>query len=487
MIFLVLRFVRSIGIVQIVVGAGFVLSRSPSLIALAFGVLVVGAVLLSIAALGWWRYTFAVQDGELRVEQGVISRQRLTIPLDRVQAVSIQQKFLHRIVDLVEVSAESAGTAASEFTIDAIKRPVAEALQTAAADHRANTTGSVAPLSSIPGVTPAPIAPAVDRVVLQRSPGELLKIALTQFPLSGLAVLAPLVAFSGELLDRLPDDGLPDVTIDAGRALIWFIPAVLLAIFVFSIFLNIVRVFLVHWGLTVTETASGLRKNAGLLSKTSTASSLPRLQLVRVSQSALARLVGINQVSLVGIRSAPSADQLASGGGGTLTIPGSSEAEVAELRHLGLDGAPGVGDLDRRVSPLEVFRQTRNSIFMVIPLVIVGWFTPIGMWSLLLLLVIPWRWLVTRRQTRLRRWGVSVDAIAEQNEFFTRVKSEALLRKVNSVVVSQTLFERKRDLATLSIGLAGVSVTIGMIPLAEAKAVRDGALFVAETDHRAFM
>ena len=58
---------------------------------------------------------------------------------------------------------------------------------------------------------------------------------------------------------------------------------------------------------------------------------------------------------------------------------------------------------------------------------------------------------------------------------------------MNSVTITQTLFERKRDLATLSIGLAGVSVTVGMIPLVEAKAVRDGALFVAETDRRAFM
>ncbi len=489
-LFLVLRFVRSIGIVQIVVGAGFVLSRSPSLVALAIGIMFVASILLVISGLGWWRYTFAVTDGELRVEQGVISKQRLAIPLDRVQSVSIEQKLLHRIVDLVQVSADSAGTALSEFTIDAVKRPVAEALQVAAADRRAHAATTNEPEHIVHEGRGQPVEAGADRVVLRRTPRELVKIALTQFPLSGLAVLAPLFAFSGQLLDRIPDEGFLDddvlPAIDIGDSLIWIIPLAVLAIMVFSMILNIIRVFLVHWDLTVTETASGLRKNAGLLSKSSTAASLPRLQLVRVSQTALTRLVGIRSVSLIGIRST-SVEQGAVGGGGTIAVPGCSDDQVGELRRLGLDGARGVPVLDRAVSPLEVFRQTRNSAVVALLLAAGLWWSPIGMWSLGFLLLVPWRWLVVRRQTRLRRWGVSVDAIANQTEFFTQVKDEALLRKLNSVTIRQSRFERKRGLATLSIHLAGAGITIGMIPIDEARAVRDGALFVAETDRRAFM
>ena len=509
MLFLVLRFVRSIGIVQIVVGATFVLSRSPSILVLAFGIIVIAAILLVISALGWWRYTFAVTEGELRVEQGVISKQRLAIPLDRVQSVSIEQKLLHRIVDLVQVSADSAGTSASEFTIDAVKRPVAEALQIAAADHRARvaatatTPGATAPTGvtvgpdGFPGARSIDGAPAAasplqteqtpDRVILRRTPAELVKIAITQFPLSGLAVLAPLFAFSGEILDRLPSAvPEPDINFSAGRWLFWAVPLFLLAVLVFSMILNIIRVFLTDWGLTVSETASGLRRNAGLLSKTSTAASLPRLQMVRVSQSVLTRLAGISNVSLIGIRSSVAAEA-ATAGGGTISVPGCNDAEIAELRNLGLDGALGVPELDRRVSPLQVFKDTRNTAVFVLALVIGIWFTPVGAWSLLFLVLVPLQWLSTRRRTRLRRWGVSVDAIADQNEFFTQVKNEALLRKMNSVTVQQSLFERKRDLATLTINLAGAAITIGMIPLDEARAVRDGALFVAETDRRAFM
>ena len=488
-IFLVLRFVRSIGIVQIVIGAGFVLSRSPSLLLLALGIVVVGAVLLLISGLGWWRYTFEVSDGELRVEQGVISRQRLTVPLDRVQAVSIQQKFLHRLVGLVQVSADTAGTAQSEFTIDAVKRPVAEALQRAAADYRSNAGQSdlhvdnAAEASSAAGVPPA-----ADREILRRTPGELFKVAVTQLPFSGLAVIAPLFAFSGEILDRLPsfvDE--PDVTFSVGRWLLWFIPLAIVAVLLFSVFLNIVRVFLVDWNLTVTATASGLRKNAGLLSKSSTAASLPRLQLVRVSQSWLTRLVGMSHVSLIGIRTAAAPGQAGEEVGGTISVPGSSDAEVAELRRLGLDNSPGVQELDRRVSHQEIYKDTRNAAVLAVLLAGGLFFTPLGLWSLLFLFLIPVEWLTVRRRIRLHRWGVSADAIANQNELLTRTRSETLLRKVNSVTVRQSLFERKRNLATLVIELAGTEIAIGMIPIDEARAVRDRALFVAETDRRAFM
>ena len=61
------------------------------------------------------------------------------------------------------------------------------------------------------------------------------------------------------------------------------------------------------------------------------------------------------------------------------------------------------------------------------------------------------------------------------------------MRKTNSVTVRQSLFERKRDLATVSLKLANGEVTIGMIPLEQARSVRDRAIYVAETDERAFM
>jgi putative membrane protein len=292
-------------------------------------------------------------------------------------------------------------------------------------------------------------------------------------PFSGLAVLAPLFAFGDNLIDRIPVD-TPDVDVDGGAWLLWFVPAVILVIVLASVLLNVIRVVLADWNLTITSTPAGLRRDAGLLSTTSVASSLPRVQRVEVRQDLLERFAGIRTTTLHNI------------GEGNFRVPGRDNDQAAELRSLGLDRGDGVSVLDRRVSSLEVFKEVWNASIMMSVIAIGLWFL-VSWWSALVLLIVPLVWLSTRRQVRLRRWGIDADAIAHRSEFLGWKSEEALLRKVNGVTVRQSLFERKRGLATVRVQMAGSSIAIGMIPLADARTVRDLALYVAGTDRRAFM
>lgn len=492
-VFLVIKAIRAIGVVQIAIGVGFVISQSRSIALIAIGALIIALILLVLSLLSWWRYTFFLQDGELRVESGVLSRNRLTLPLDRVQSVSIEQKFLHRIVGLVEVTADTAGTALSEFNLSAVNRPVAEAIQTAAADHRV-LVGTAPPLGDAPvtsGLADGEYGPAIppppaqpERVLIKRSPMALIKIALTTVPIYALAVLAPLFAVGGDLIDNLPFD-LPEITVEVGSWLFWFVPLALFLVAVFGMLLNIVAVLLREWDLTITQTAAGLRRNAGLLSKTSTASSIPRIQSLSETQNVLERWVGIRSMRLEGVSSVSLSGT--GSAGGTIAIDGCTPDEVEMLREIVFDGDEPVAVLDQTVSHLEIYKQTRNTTVAVLLLILGLFWSPIGAWALLFALIVPLTWWSTRRSTLRRRWGINAQAIADRHEFFGYRSTETLLRKTNSATVRQSLFERKRDLATVSLKLANGQVSIGMIPLAQAQAIRDQAIYVAETDTRAFM
>lgn len=490
-VFLVIKGIRAIGIVQIVIGVGFVFSQSRSITVIAIAALVVGLILLSVALLSWWRYTFFLQDGELRVESGILSSNRLTLPLDRVQSVSIEQKFLHRIVGLVEVTADTAGTAVAEFNLSAVKRNVADAIQTAAADHRALAGASAGNRAVAGGLTdgeygpvlpPPPVQP--ERVLIKRKPMEIVKIAFTTVPVYGLAVIAPLFAIGPELADNIPFD-LPTISVDAGRWLFWFVPLALLLVIAAGLLLNLVAALLREWDLTITQTAAGLRRNAGLLSRTSTASSIPRIQTVQETQNVLERWAGIRSMRLVGVSSVAATSP--GGAGGTIAIDGCTPDEVEVLREIVFDGEVPVDTLDQKISESEVFRQTRNATVIVALLILGLVWSPAGLWALFLLALIPITWWSTRRSTLRRRWGINATAIADRHEFFGYRSTETLLRKTNSASVRQSLFERKRDLATVTLKLANGQVSIGMIPLAQARAIRDQAIYVAETDSRAFM
>ncbi len=473
-VFLALRTLRQIGVAQIVLAFVF-LSRASTAVLLLV-VPIVGLVILGFGVLAWWRYTFRVADGEIRVTKGVFSEDKLTVPLDRVQSVSIEQRFLHRLVGLVHVSVDTAGTSEAEFAIDAVDRSVAEAVQRLAAEGR-TSAASAEPTIDADGqiAPPAPVLPPEpERVVLTRDLKRLLLMGIARPAFAGLAVIFPLLAVLDDLADFLPFD-LPEIDgPDPALWMLWLIPVVLFVALLGGLILNLVQVVITEWNLSLTIREGGFRREAGLISRSSTATNIDRIQRLHVRQNPIEKMLGIQRVELPTI------------GEGDLHLPGTDDAELAELRSLVLDDEATVATLDRRVSPLQVFLDTRNTSIIATLLAIGLWFA-VGWWSLMALLLIPWEYLETRRATRLRRWGLGDRGIAQHQEFVIAHDEELMLRKVNGAAIRQSLFERKRDLATVYLHTADGSFSVGMLPIDEAKAVRDRALMVAETDTRAWM
>lgn len=488
---LAVRTVRQIGLLQIGVFVVFVLSRSPSVfIGLGIGLLAIFAFVV-VAALRWLRYTFVVENDELVVHRGVLQRQRLSVPLQRVQSVSLEQQLLHRIFSVVQIKLDTAGSGDAEFMIDAIEKPVAAELQRLVADFRAEADPVAAPAVPTTGadtsaVTPATSsadrlvpAPPVERVLVRNSPLTNLKVALSQTPLAGLALLAPIVAFGDEISDVVPFD-LPSLEdLPEGEELLWLVPVIAVITAVVSVVLNIVRVMLADWNLTVSATADGLRRDAGLLSTTSVATPVGRVQTVAESQGLLERFWGIRTVSLTMI-SPPG-----------ITAPGCSVPEATTLRRTALAGYQPAAELNRTVSPLEVFVRVRNAALLA-AVIAAGSSQGVGWWALLAFLGPLWVAVEATVQVRRRRWGYDNESLSDFQAFVGWERKDVLFRKANVVTVRQSFFERRRGLATLVLAVSGSEssdrdLKIGMIPLADATYLRDFALRAVETDHRDWM
>ena len=470
MLFLALRILRGVGLVNIGIAVVF-LFNAPIPGGVIVLVPVVGAVLFGLAALAWWRYTFVVVDDELRVTKGVLSEDRLTIPLDRVQSVSIDQDFIRRPIGLVRASLDTAGTDQAEFTIDAVDRSVAEALQRLSAERRMTAVREPAPDGSVS--PPPPVAPDVP--IVRRTPFELVKLGLAQSPWAGLAVIAPFLAFADEFGDVF-ELGLTSVSgteWDASR-LVYALLTLLVVGTILSMVLQVGREVVTNWNLTLTQTPSGLRRTSGLFSRVSRAASTARVQRLSTHQSPLRRLIGFRRVSLPTI------------GAGDLSMSGCTDDEVARIRELVLDTDERVTQLDRRISPLAVFLEVRNTTLVLAPVVAIlvvlfGW------WGTALLVLLPIVWLVARRYNRNFRWGVSARGLARTSHVLSVATTEVAMRKAQTVIVRQSFFERRRGLATLEVATARGGLTIPLIDQDEARAVRDVVVHAAETDTRAWM
>jgi putative membrane protein len=455
-VFLGLRIFRSLGIAQLVILVLFIV-RAPFDGPLSLLPLVIILVFGGFLALAWWRYTFQLIDGEVVVTKGVVRVVRLNVPIGRIQSIAIEQQLLHRLTGLVRVTVDTAGSKEAEFSIDAIARPVAEELQ------RQAVTAVPAP-TPVDGTLPPPV-PAEDRVIFTHDGRRLLLMALTMSPLTGLLVLAPLVAFRGIFFDRVPDAWLEDVTFRW-----WLVPIGVAVFLMLSVALNIVRVFLQDWRLTLRSSSTGVRRTSGLLSRTNTASSVDRIQMVASAQNPLQRRVGLRGV------------ELATAGQGDVSLGGCDDVQFATVATLAAVTPVDALTLDRRIHPAEVFLAVRNTTLFC--LVLTGaLFALAGWWSLLALSVIPFVWMTKRVSVTNFRWGLH-DELASSSRVISSATEQALLHKTNTVHVTQSIFERSRGLGSVTLATAAGAVAIGMIPIAEAHAVRDAVLHAVETDTR---
>lgn len=126
----IFRFIQTVkeAIIGLGVGALAMIRQSPT-----YALLFIGAALLLLLVFSffsWLRHTYWVENGELRVAQGVFIRKRSYISVNRIHTIDLTANVLHRILRLVRVSVVTA-SGESEMVLRALKRRDAEQLRQA--------------------------------------------------------------------------------------------------------------------------------------------------------------------------------------------------------------------------------------------------------------------------------------------------------------------------------------------------------------------
>ena len=80
-------------------------------------VLVAVGANMAFAYLRWRRLTYTVGDADIRVESGILSRAARSVPYERIQDVSLEQKPVPRLFGLVEVKFETGAGGADEIKL----------------------------------------------------------------------------------------------------------------------------------------------------------------------------------------------------------------------------------------------------------------------------------------------------------------------------------------------------------------------------------
>lgn len=436
------------------------------------------APLFAVAALqfvfqGLVRYltlTYRLDEADLVIRDGIVSRNERHIPVERIQDLQIEQNVFQRALGVAVVRVQTAGGGNEpEAKLAVLGLDEVERLRAALAIRAPR-----APLAA---------AEELPREVIRR-------LDVRQIVLAGLTskILAPLLAFLGSIIafadDLVPGDIYSLVAtrvyeegrrVVAGETELAFLAGVaaLAAAFLLGLVASAVWHVALFYDFTLSRVGEKIERTYGLLTRRT--SSLPRrrIQVLEIEQSLLRRLAG-----LASIRAdvAGSAGEEGEKGGRDVVLPvvGAREAEGV-LPHLFPDfdeEPPEWQSVSRRAIRRGTSKGLLACLLLTVPeLLRVG--APWGLWPLALA---PLAYLASVLSYRNLGYALGERFLRTRRGWIGHSMHVVPIRNVQAVVVRQTPFDRRLGLATVAVDTAGQSFTGGgpsipSLPLREAHAL----------------
>ncbi|WP_232824286.1 PH domain-containing protein [Paraliobacillus zengyii] len=250
------------------------------------GVIVLTIVFIVLNVIGWMKFTYQLDEDQLRIEQGIFIRKKRTISKHRIQSIDLSQNIIHRIFGLTKVQIETAGSDQDvDAALSAVTFTEGQWLHDQLKAKRPTTTNSEEKLveddTKSEGDYPS-------RTISFRK----LFIAGTTSGSFGI-ILALLAFLSSQVETLIPDKFYQETTT-------WLISQAIETIVLLSILffigvwlVGILGTMIKYGNFTITRYEEELYITRGLLEKKQTTIPLKRIQAVGITQSIIRQPLGL--------------------------------------------------------------------------------------------------------------------------------------------------------------------------------------------------
>lgn len=433
----------------------------------------VGAVLL-LAVLGfviatvwawvqWRRFTYWFADEQLVIESGVFSRNRRTIPYDRIQDVSLEQSLLARIFGVSIVRIETGSSGSDEGKLEFVSRAEGDRLRDTVRRHKAAAPAAM-PDEEALEEAPAP-------VLFAMGAARIFVAGLFGFSLVFLAIIGVAFQYFGSVIaDNFVDI---DAWIGEDGAALWKVASLawlftaMAGLLVIGMITGVLRTFTREYGFVLTRTETGLRRVRGLFTRTDVVIPLRRIQAAIVSTGLIRRLFGWQELALQSLGGD------VGGGAHHVAAPFAKYREIVPvLDEVDLPPPPAREEF-RKVSGRLIYRSWLEDIPVILVIAaIASQFWVYIPWFLIPLLPILVIQPILQYRAHGYRWTGTVLFVRHR----IMKPGVAILSstKIQSVTLRRALTQRWFGTATLVIGLAGGKVTspLRILDMEEAEARR---------------
>jgi putative membrane protein len=385
----------------------------------------------------WATLRYRIHQGRLEITQGLLNRQARTIDPSRIQNVELVQNLFHTWSGLVELRIDTAGEQTTEGLLSALSVEDATTLQ-----------NELAALGSLASTAET----AQGEVVAEMGLAEILAFGLTQRTIGTVAVIT---AVGLELMNQAGPDVTADFTVNMQPAMV---VAIFLLAFVASWTVSAVTSLFRYFGFKMRRLPGAIRTTQGLTTKRKVEIPLTKVQLVRVDEPLMRRLMGYGTVLIetAGLGFVEGQQRQAEG-----MVPMVEQPELGRITALAAPHAevnPWTTKL-KPAHPRSLYRAMVGAAVRASLLIGLGmaFFGPIK-WVLPIILPIALvgAWLDWARQG----WLVTPTAIVSRRGFFNRRTFVIARDKLQSIHRIQGPFMRLHGLSRVVVNVAGSRVSL---------------------------
>jgi putative membrane protein len=430
------------------------------------------------SVLRYWFFRFQIGEDAILVREGVVNKKQLDIKFKRIQGINTEQSFVNRWFDLVTISFDTAGSAGSEAELPAVETELATALR-----ERIGKVSKDLPDSEHD-------KPAAENAPLLRLDWrDMIRIGLAdRRAFVFLAVIAPFFEQISEEFGQAIANQIEDVAADVaamGPAIAaTVLGTVVLIVVAMLVIGSIVAAFLRYHNFALYLDGSRLRSVGGLLTRHEATMETGKVQVARVSQGLVLRWskrvrIVLKQASSKAQRTSKSFLVPAAPTGFQQSFLGDVLAPEASALELDFD-SDSLERVDVRFVRPRILYGALLPVLALAPLVWMG----AGPLVIAILFWVPLWSLIQWQMWRRLAWYVDADSLIRRKGLIGKQLDVFLLRKVQRVTLTQSRYQRRKALATLTFYLASGRIKLPYMPLSRAEIVRDYVLYKVESSTR---
>jgi putative membrane protein len=390
------------------------------------------------------RFDYELTSDTFDVRSGVFSRRSREIPLRRIQNVDISRNVAQRVLGIAAVDFETAGGGQTEGSLRYVTFEEAKRLQSEIARLKRGTTDEGEPM-------PEPEA----EELFALADRELTLVGLLSFDLRVPGLLLFLLSGSVPFVPQvLPADTATLLGL-AGIA------ALVVVVLLFSWVASAVVAVLNYYGFRLTRTDDELQYERGLLQRYDGSIPLDKVQTLTVTDNPLKRYFGYAtlQIETAGYSGGA---QDGAARGSEAAVPLASRERVVELANE----IEAFGDPEFRRPPKRIRRR-----YAMRYLIALGVLTGV-LYAVTLVVPQPLPWYATavalpalpvaaHLKWKHRGYWLGDDHVVTRNGVWNRETKIVPHYRVQTVIDSRTIFQRRWRVATVTVDTAGSLSILG--------------------------